>query len=173
MSLVFTTTGEFRGKGNRQVRQGPRGKAGESYKSRPYKQLTPVEIARNRLVNELERGPFGRMEKNNRYKLADEMTRMEQLRFMNMRVLACALDFLNNHRGETDTDTFTYPNIKRYIEYLLPSQEERTSKRLTPVDLDLMNIRLQATLLRYILAVSYFRDQESTEATGAFAEGLE
>jgi hypothetical protein len=164
MALVFTSASEFRGKGNRQVRQGPRAKGAGEYRSRSFEGLTPVQIARNRLVRELEKAPFNKISQKKRYDLADEMSRMEQLRFMNMTVLACALDFLREFRGEVTPETFTPANTRKYILTLLPTREQRKEKKLTEVDLELMEIRLQASILRYIFTIVQFRQNER-EAT--------
>jgi hypothetical protein len=102
----------------------------------------------------------------------------EQIRFMNMPVLAEVFRFMYNYgidlnpqnyiynQGNDITpQTLNYRNISDYIERLIPNEmrEGNKSRDITAVDLDITRYRLAATFLRYIQYILLLRQRAALE----------
>lgn len=151
MEQSFTWADEFRrGKGTRKTRHGPAMRIGRKHGA----PLTPNVIAINRL-----RGFLGvpELSASKRRYYERIMLKAEQIRFMNMKVLAQVLLYMNS-RGDDPSD-FSYEVILPYIERLLPDKEiiEEThkTKPIPAEDLEIYRLRMAATFLRYMLYVLY------------------
>lgn len=149
---TFTNAGEFqyrRGKGNRQTRLGPRTTT-DGPRRATGKTLTPDRIALNKLEKLLEKPGISR---NERYAYLGMLANAEQLRFMNMPVVAQVLLFMRSVGNEVTRNNFTYAAIFPYINQLLPRNEPTRdglrAKEVAADDLERMRLRLAATFLRY------------------------
>lgn len=146
MEQSFTWADEFsRGKGTRKTRHGPAMRIGRKHGG----PLTPNEIAVNRLRNFLK---VPELPPSKRRDYENIMLKAEQIRFMNMQVLAQVLLYLNS-RGDDPSD-FSYQAILPYIDRLLPHKEiiEETHKMKTipAEELEIYRLRMAATFLRYM-----------------------
>jgi len=166
MARVFAEDYNFhRGKGNKKTRIGPRttisnvrGTRGE--KAKP----TPNDIAIHKLATLLDRpGLSGR----DRYRYANLMKQAEQIRFMNMPVLAEVLLYMHSVGNVITEDNFNYNAIRPYIDRLLPRREVREegvrARDIPENELEIMRLRMAATFLRYIRYVSLLRQTASYE----------
>lgn len=159
-----------RGKGNRKSRLGPRVQIETVAKEIGGKQaMTPDEIALKKLLRLLDKPG---LTKKDRYSYVDLMRQAEQIRFMNMPVLAEVLLFMHNI-GNIVTDTnFSYTAILPFVDRLLPKKdttEGGTTKEIPEEDLQIMRLRMAATFLRYIRYVSFLRQQAEQELEAAQA----
>jgi hypothetical protein len=150
---IFTNAGEFqprRGKGNRQTRLGPR-VAAEGPRRAGGKAQTPDQIALNKLMKLLDKPGVLR---NERYGYINMLSNAEQIRFMNMPVLAQVLLYMRNVGNKVDETTFNYQAILPYINILLPRTElthdGTQTKKLSAEETERMRLRLAATFFRYI-----------------------
>lgn len=150
---MFTNAGEFqyrKGKGNRQTRLGPR-TATEGARRVTGKTQTPNQIALNKLIKLLEKPGITR---NDRYGYINMLSNAEQLRFMNMPVVAQVLLFMRSVGNQVTEQNFSYAAILPYINQLLPRNDitsDGLRKKEIPVDeLERMRLRLAATFYRYI-----------------------
>lgn len=177
MATVFTNIGEFRrGKGNRKTRLGPRINvevitrrgAGERQVQ------TPDDIAIKKLIKLLDKPG---LTQRDRYSYAELMRRAEQIRFMNMAVLAEVLLYMHNTGAEITGDNFNYNAIRPYIDRLLPRREVMEggvrAKEIPEEELEIMRLRMAATFLRYIRYVTTLREQAAQELAEAQAEQTE
>lgn len=160
---TFTNAGEFqyrRGKGNRQTRLGPR-TATEGPRRASAKTLTPDQIALNKLGKLLEKPGISR---NDRYAYLGMLANAEQLRFMNMPVVAQVLLFMRSVGNDINDQNFTYVAILPYINQLLPRNEPTRdglrTKQVVADDLERMRLRLAATFLRYTLYILTLRQEQ-------------
>lgn len=170
MANVFTNVGEFRrGKGNRKTRLGPRINIGttKGVSGGNYGQ-TPDDIAIKKLIMLL--GKTG-LHQRDRYNYAGLMRRAEQIRFMNMPVLAEVLLYMHNVGNVVTEQNFSYNAIRPYVDNLLPRREIQEggvrSKEIPEEKLEIMRLRMAATFLRYIRYVSALRKQASEELENA------
>jgi hypothetical protein len=166
MANVFTNVGEFRrGKGNRKTRLGPRitvtttrGIGGE--KRTP----TPDDIAIKKLIGLLEKPG---LTQRDRYNYAGLMRQAEQIRFMNMPVLAEVLLYMHNVGNVVTEENFNYNAIRPYVDRLLPRREIQEggvrAKEIPEDELEIMRLRMAATFLRYIRYVSLLRENAAAE----------
>jgi len=150
---IFTNVGEFqyrRGKGNRQTRLGPR-MATEGPRRTDGKAQTPDQIALNKLMKLLDKPGVLR---NERYSYVNMLSNAEQIRFMNMPVVAQVLLYMRSVGNVVDSNTFTYQAILPYINALLPRTETTAdgtqTKKITAEEMERMRLRLAATFFRYI-----------------------
>lgn len=146
MSFTFTNAGEFskRGKG----RLGRRVRIEDKKKGGGKKQhLTPDQIALNKLFNELDKPG---MTLQDRYYYRNLMENAEQIRFMNMKVLAAVLLYMHSVGNVVSDQTFNYNTILPSIEILMDEKQFGASKNYTPTDLQIIKLRLAVTFLRYI-----------------------
>lgn len=177
MTTVFTNVGEFRrGKGNRKTRLGPR-IAVETVTRRgggEKQNQTPDDIAIKKLLKLLEKPGLS---KDDRYAYAGLMRNAEQIRFMNMPVLAEVLLFMHNVGNTVTAENFNYNSIRPYIDRLLPRREVAEggirAKEISEEDLEIMRLRMAATFLRYIRYVSFLREQAAEALALAQAEQTE
>lgn len=166
MTTVFTNVGEFRrGKGNRKTRLGPRINVEIVTRRGGEKQVqTPDDIAIKKLIKLLDKPG---LTTRDRYDYADLMRRAEQIRFMNMPVLAEVLLYMHNVGNEVTEDNFSYNAIRPYIDRLLPRREVTEGglrgKEIPEEELEIMRLRMAATFLRYIRYVSFLREQATQE----------
>jgi hypothetical protein len=163
METVFTNVGEFRrGKGNKKTRLGPR-TSSNIVRSTERQTQTPDDIAINKLIKLLDKPG---LTPKDRYYYAGLMRQAEQIRFMNMPVLAEVLLFIHN-TPEVNHEYFNYDAISPYIDRLLPRRENNDgglkSKEITPEEIEIMKLRMAATFLRYIRYVILLRDQAKEE----------
>ena len=172
---LFTNAGEFqyrRGKGNRQTRLGPR-MAAEGPRRVTTKTLTPDQIALNKLGKALDKPGVLR---NERYGYLNMLSNADQLRFMNMPVVAQVLMFMNSVGNDINEHNFNYAAIRPYIDQLLPRNEPTRDgtrgKNIPAEDLERMRLRLAATFLRYtryILILLQEQQQQLIDAEQAEA----
>lgn len=166
MANVFTNVGEFRrGKGNRKTRLGPRINVEVTTRRGGDKTTqTPDDIAIKKLRKLLDRPG---LTKTDRFNYSDLMKRAEQIRFMNMPVLAEVLIFMHDVRNPVTEANFSYNAIRPYIDRLLPQREVQEggirAKEIPEDELEIMRLRLAATFLRYIRYVSLLREQAAQE----------
>jgi hypothetical protein len=166
MSNVFTDLGEFRrGKGNRKTRLGPRIKVGSSNRhSGERKTQTPNDIAIKKLLKLLDRT---NIKKSDRYNYVNLISGAEQIRFMNMPVLAEVFHYMYNVGNDVNEENLNYNAISPYIDKLLPEkeiQENETKLREIPEnELTIIKLRLAATFVRYIRYVMNLRNQSIDE----------
>jgi hypothetical protein len=152
MDTVFTTTGEFRrGKGNRKTRLGPRVQIDQGINRGDKQAQTPDDIAIKRLTKLLDKPGLTQADKMAYISL---MRRAEQLRVMNMPVLAEVLLYIHNVGGVITEQNFNYDAILPYIERLMPKREiaegGTKARDVQEEDLEIMRLRMAASFLRYI-----------------------
>lgn len=176
MAQVFTNVGEFRrGKGNRKTRLGPRIRTEVETRRGTEKQTqTPDDIAINKLAKLLDKPG---LTQRDRFAYTGLMIRAEQIRFMNMPVLAEVLLFMHNVGNEVTAANFSYNTIKPYIDRLLPHREVLEggirTKEIPEDELEIMSLRMAATFLRYIRYVSLLRERAAQELEEAQAQQAE
>jgi hypothetical protein len=157
MEQSFTWADEFRrGKGTRKTRHGPAMRIGR----KTDHQLSPNDIAINRLRNFLK-VPELRASDTRFY--LNLMSNAEQIRFMNMQVLAQVILYMHS-RGNNPQD-FSYAVIEPYIERIIPHKEmiEETHKMKTipAEELEIYRLRMAATFLRYMRYLLFLLDQNN------------
>jgi hypothetical protein len=169
MAHVFTNVGEFRrGKGNRKTRLGPRTRADINARRGGIKQTqTPDDIAIKKLGKKLAEMSQRGISASDRYAYIGLMAHAEQIRFMNMSVLAEVFVYMKNAGGEITNANFNYNAIRGYIDNLLPRREileggVRT-KEIPEEELEIMRLRMAATFLRYIHYITQIREQADEE----------
>ena len=89
------------------------------------------------------------------------MRGLEQIRFMNMEVLAKVLDYyvkIGSDISNINEDNFNFDVIKPYFEGLLTTNKK--NKDEIEKDLEIMEIRMAATFLRYIMYVNQLKEAE-------------
>lgn len=159
MEQSFTWADEFRlGKGTRKTRHGPSMRIGRKH----GEHSTPNSIAVNRLRNFLK---VPELTASKRRYYENLMFNAEQIRFMNMQVLAQVLLFMNS-TGD-DPSAFSYQAILPYIERLLPHKEfiEDTNKMKTipAEELEIIRLRMATTFLRYMRYVLFLMPSGNSE----------
>ena len=141
------------------------------------KQMTDVQIATSDLDKELRSYPD--ITEAGRMYWRDEMAGMEQIRYMNMKVLAAVLVYLNEIRGNLIPEAFTNQRLEPFFEKLFKAKARKTGegevigKKETEVetrnkeeDRTMKVIRYKEMFLRYARAVLLYRAefQERVEA---------
>lgn len=162
MAQVFTNVGEFRrGKGNKKTRLGPRIRTNIGTRHDEEKQTqSPNGIAINKLRNLLKNAGLSTKDADG---YTGWMNRAEQIRFLNMAVLAKVLLYMHNSGNNITTisQNFSYASIIPYIDTLLPRQEIGQggvkTKEISETELQTYRLRFAATFLRYIRYVSEVR----------------
>ena len=159
----FTDEGEFRrGKGARQTRLGPR------TQNTKRKGQRPNDIAQDTLDRELARTTGTGMDKYKRAALIAQVANLEQLRTMNMEVLAVTLLYLDSIGDNfVGNGNFSYEIIKPLIEPLLPPREVNGQFE-GEADRDVYRFRLAQTVLRYATLV-----QANNNANRLAAEAIQ
>lgn len=176
MAQVFTNVGEFRrGKGNRKTRLGPRIRTDVDARRGGEKQTqTPDDIAIKKLAKLLDKPG---LTQRDRFAYTGLMIRAEQIRFMNMPVLAEVLLYMHNVGNEVTADNFSYNAIRPYIDRLLPRREVieggMKTKEIPEEELEIMRLRMAATFLRYIHYVTQLREQAAQDLEEAQAQQAE
>ncbi len=161
MELSYTSASEFRrGKGTRTIRTGPpmRFNRGRGINEAN----TPNAIAIKKLSTLLKNTAIPTKK---RIKYENDVREAEQLRFMNMGVLAQVF-ILMNRKGDILEDTdLEYNEIAPYIETLLPHREfiEETHRNriISSEELNIMRLRLAATFVRYVRYVNNYVTHET------------
>jgi len=173
MANIFTNVGEFRrGKGNRKTRLGPRITI-EATTRRGGEKIaqTPDDIAIKKLTKLFDKTVLSQRD---RYNYAELMKQAEQIRFMNMPVLAEVISFMHNVGNKVTQENFNYNAILPYIERLLPRKETTEggtkTKEIPEDELNIMRLRMAATFLRYIRYVTLLREQATVELEEARAQ---
>lgn len=173
MADVFTNVGEFRrGKGNRKTRLGPRINVNNMAKRGGEKQAqTPDDIAIKKLTKLLDKPG---LTQRDRFNYAGLMRQAEQIRFMNMPVLAEDLLYMHNVGNTVTEANFNYAAIRPYIDRLLPRREIMEggirTKDIPEDELEIMRLRMAATFLRYIRYVLLLREQAAQDLEEAQAQ---
>lgn len=168
MANIFTNVGEFRrGKGNRKTRLGPRIGYDAATRYGEENQIqSPNEIALKKLFKLLDKPG---LTVRDRYGYIGLMRQGDQIRFMNMPVLAEVLLYMHNVGNQVNENNFSYTIIKPYLDRLLPQKEilegGLIQKELSEDELQIMRLRMGATFLRYIRYVSLLQEQ-ATQALG-------
>jgi hypothetical protein len=153
MAAVLGTANDFReGLANKDV-SARNGKAARK-KQNSYdaargerRTQTPDEIAIKKLVALLEKSGMPRASINN---YASIIKQGEQLRFMNMPVLAEVLLYLSSINDDLGTDNFNIDIISPYMDRVLPKREPGLGgKDISPEEMQIMRIRMAATFFRY------------------------
>lgn len=176
MAHVFTNVGEFRrGKGNRKTRLGPRIRTDVDVRRVGGKQTqTPDDIAIKKLAKLLDKPG---LTQRDRFSYTSLMIRAEQIRFMNMPVLAEVLLYMNNVGNDVTTTNFNYNAIRDNITRLLPRREVMEggmkTKEIPEEELEIMRLRMAATFLRYIRYVTQLREQAAQDLEEAQAQQAE
>lgn len=147
MDGPFTNVGDFRGKGSKKSRLGPRMRMDVGARRGNRQLQTPDAIALGKLMKALQARQISHQD---RLIYRNIMASAEQLRFMNMAVLAEVLVYLNSVKMQPTTVNFTYNILKPYIDRLLPHKDTTEYANLSPNDLDIMSLRFAATFYRYI-----------------------
>lgn len=121
------------------------------------KQMTDVQIAVTNLEKELR--SYQDITEATRFQWKDEMSGMEQVRYMNMKVLAAVLVLLHQLRGNLTPESFNDLVLAPYLARLLPTS-------LSAEDRAYRTLRFKETLLRYARAVLLYRAdiQEQAQA---------
>ena len=175
MAQVFTYVGEFRrGKGNRKTRLGPRIRTDAEARRGERQIQTPDDIAIKKLTKLLDKPG---LTQRDRYAYTELMLGGEQIRFMNMAVLAEVLLFMHSVGNEVTAANFSYNQILPYIDRLLPRREVVEggvkTKEIPEEELQIMRLRIAATFLRYIRYVSILREQAAEELEAIQAKQAE
>lgn len=182
MATEFTNVGEFRrGKGQRKIRTGPRMRIETTTHPGSGKVIqSPDQIALRKLSKLLDKPG---LERYDRIQSQNKVAGAEQLRFMNMAVLAEVLLFMHHVGHNVNYENFSYAAILPYINRLLPRREVieggiRT-KVIPETDLEIMRLRMAATFLRYIRFVEVHQAEvaqqieQATTGTGQVAPEIE
>lgn len=119
------------------------------------RQMTDVQLAASNLEKELR--SYQDITEATRFLWKDEMAGMEQLRSMNMKVLAAVLVLLHQLRGDLTPAGFTDAVLNPYLSRLLPTN-------LAPEELAYRTIRFKETILRYARAVLLYRAELAERA---------
>lgn len=173
MAHVFTNVGEFRrGKGNRKTRLGPRIRTDVEARRGGEKQTqTPDDIAIKKLAKLLDKPG---LTPKDRFAYTGLMIRAEQIRFMNMAVLAEVLLYMHNVGNAVNAQNFSYNAVRPYIDRLLPRREVIEggikTKEIPEDELEIMRLRMAVTFLRYIRYVSLLQEQAAQELEEAQAQ---
>jgi len=114
------------------------------------KQMTPNQLAIFELGKALEAIPNTTPELRRQFQ--DEMIQMEQIRYMHMPTLAATLMFIHNVHDEITPENFTDENLQPVIINIQPDPKLQDSR--------LAYIKTKETILRYIRAVQFFRQQQ-------------
>jgi hypothetical protein len=92
----------------------------------------------------------------------EEMERGQNLRTMNMAVLAHVIVYLDEVKQVNDR-TFSEHALRKEIDRFLPSREEQIYKSLTETDLQRIRKRMLATFLRYANYIQLLREKNREE----------
>lgn len=148
MASGFTNAGEFsRGKGAKSNRLGPRQRVDTGRRSNRQTQ-TPDDIAVRRLNIVLENKG---MDERNRRSYEQIMRRGDQLRFMNMSVLAQVLIYMNSINNQVDD--ISAEGIKNQVDQMIKNRAqdfENATRKPSEESLRISSLRLSATFIRYI-----------------------
>jgi hypothetical protein len=166
MSQLFTNVGDFRrGKGSKKTRLGPRVSMDGSSRGDKQSQA-PDYIALKKLKKFLETRVS--MQRNEINSYVELMRGAEQLRFMNMEVLAETLAYMRTINNVFQPERFSYNAIKKYIDNLLPNTETAST-----LDLDISKLKMAATIFRYLKYVTVWMESKKdilTQANETFTE---
>lgn len=153
----FTSAGEFQSRGGKSFKHrfGPRMLRADLRRKGDKKNLTPNKIAINKLSRLLEKPE---LQQRDRSRYTNLLEPSEQLRFMNMPVLAQVILFLNEKNNVIDWETLKRAEFHKYIEHLLdtllPKRDTAEgggkTKAISDEDLDLYRYRMEATFIRYM-----------------------
>jgi len=146
----------YTGKGNKKTRLGGKG-AATTPTDRRTNEFTPSQLATRKLGRILLHVPYTGFTKGQREDLQSEMEQLEQLRFMNMEVLAAAL-YLLDQRSPLDQASFDDKTVGPCIDRILPTAEERA--KIPPAELEAIRIKLKAAIYRYSIAVIQLREMK-------------
>ena len=134
---MFSNYDYRRGKGNRQSRLGPRMQISTLENKKAAN--TPNTLALKKLKKSLKAIGLPEFEVQKYYNIMQDA---EQLRFMNMPILAQVFKYRydNNNNDDAIDANFTADNMKPYIDYLIP-----------PADINdnIIRMRFLATMFRY------------------------
>lgn len=168
MNLTHTYAGEYYGKRGK-IRTGPKV---QYHGMSDGKSSSPDDIALNKLYRQLSVGEG--IDKDTLNGIKNKVKGAEQLRFMNMEVLAQVLIYMDRVGYDITYENFNYNAILPYINKLLQKRKIGTSDRDTeiatsgfktketsPVDLEISRLRMAATFLRYIRFVLIYQKEKN------------
>jgi CRISPR/Cas system CMR-associated protein Cmr5 small subunit len=184
MTDIFTNVIEpRRGKGGRKAHLGPHIRMESKAKSGREKDIsTPNKIAIKKLSGFLLQGSLKGKDVTG---YTDLLKTATQIRFMNMRVLAEVILYMDKHGF--DTETFNYDSILDYINKLIPQKEviqkgigtvenpegRIKTKEISEDVLKAMRLRMAATFFRYIQYIKLLQKQAAQELEEAQARQTE
>lgn len=181
MANVFTNVNEFRrGKGNRKTRLGPRITVKAARRQGVEKQTqSPNEIAVGKLAKVLRESTDLDVKQRNNY--IGIVSQAEQLRFMNMTVLAEVFLYMRNNNDPVDInrENFHYSRVAPggiipYIDHILARKEVRAKmKDNSENERNIVSLRLAATFLRYIQYINILRAQNAQVANQIQTQRIE
>lgn len=132
------------------------------------KNMTPKALALEKLKHSLDQDFT--IAKGLRDALANDISGLEHLRYMNMKTLAAALVYyhsLNYDPALFTPDRFINdPEVARLVEKLIP-EKKPGARADTPEEKAEMIDRQRASLIRYIRAIQDYRAAEATRAAEA------
>ena len=145
------------------------GAPGELYRQLTQRRMTPNELAAWKLNQALEKYP--EFTEEGRQLFQNEFVNMLGLRYMNMKVMAATLSFLNSNCPPTRISeepcpipkSFEDEHIIPYMSQLLPvngkveADEKQTQNNQE--ELRRLIIRFKAQILIYIRAIGFFRSE--------------
>lgn len=149
----FTNAREYgsygKGKGSRKPRGGPRVKISVAMRRGQRSTNTPGEIAKAKLRKALDNTNLMNEQKMSYIEM---FSSADQLRFMNMNVLAEVIIYLIGVGGEDQLNNrnLNYESLEPYIKRLLPKSDSPDYQKLSAVEIEITKLRLAATFFRYI-----------------------
>lgn len=156
MAAIFTYADEYRhGKGQRTVKgfRQQFGQGGGKFIK------TPDSIALRRL-NKILKDTEG-VDGRTRNVMFRKVEGAEHLRFMNMKVMARVLLYLNSVNWNVTQNDFNYATLSPFIEKLLPSHRkgynDAEARKYSEAELDVIRLRLAATFMRYVMFINQFQ----------------
>lgn len=145
----FSKVGEFRkGKGNKSTRLGPRVRieTGGISSAPEKKKQTPQDIAVKNLVKLL---PETELPLSDRNVYVDYLSKSEQLRFMNMAVLAQVVLHMRSFRNVVNDETSSAVNVNPRLTFLI-NYFDKDAASLSSSEKEIIRVRMYATFLRYL-----------------------
>jgi len=147
---MFGTEDIRKGKGGKKLRLGPKHTLKPKLKSI---QQTPNQIALKKLSEILNEYPWKR-ENRTEELVRDEASRLSQLRYMNMKVLAATLFFLNDIEFDLIPENFTDSRLEIPLSKLMPTVTELKEAKIGMEEAEAIRIKFKASILRYAFAIT-------------------
>src|SRR3989338_1352403 len=147
MASEFSYAGEFRrGKGQRKIRTGPRMRLESATQSSSGRIIqSPDQIALRKLDKHLDKPGLDRSE---RIETKNRVAGAEQLRFMNMEVLAEVLLYMRHVGYNVTYENFTYEAILPYINRLVRRRKVvdggTATREIPEVEIEISRLKMAA-----------------------------